>query len=110
MYSKAERIVQLRKSGEEDDSPVTGIHLKVKQNLQVIQYSCADIVRFVHNDNRGLPFFYRKPVDFVLYDFEVLRFPVGRHCTKFCSKVTVEIHNSQRRKAGVDYLVKGRIQ
>ena len=63
MNGKLERIVQLRQSNQKDHCPVPGIHLKVEQDLQIIQDGVFDIVRFINDDHRSFPFIQRKTVD-----------------------------------------------
>ncbi len=42
MDAQTERVVKLGQAGKENDCPVPGIHLEVKENLQVIEYGSAD--------------------------------------------------------------------
>ena len=74
MYAEPECAVQLWQAGKKDNGPVPGIHFEIKQHLQVIQNRISDIVRFIYDDDRCLPFFKDEPVDLILYDLEVIRF------------------------------------
>ena len=62
MDSQPKGIVQLRQPGQEDYRTVTGIHLKVKKDFQVIEDGAGNIVGLVNDDDRGDPFFQDKTV------------------------------------------------
>ena len=105
MDGKLERIVQLGQSNQKDHSPVPGIHLKVEQDLQIVQDGVFDIVRLINDDHRGFPFIQGKAVDLLLDDMEVFCFTVGSLCTKGYGKVPVEIIYRNCGKAGIDHFV-----
>lgn len=63
MNTQTQGIVQGWKSCEENDDPVPGIHFKVEQDFQVIQYSIVDIVGFINDNDQCLTFFQGKPVE-----------------------------------------------
>ncbi len=110
MNGKLERIVQLRQSNQKDHCPVPGIHLKVEQDLQIIQDGVFDIVRFINDDHRSFPFIQRKTVDLLLDDMKVFCFAVGSLRTKRHGKIPVEVIHCNRGEAGIDHLIQRRIQ
>ena len=91
MDGKLERIVQLRQSNQKDHCPVPGIHLKVEQDLQVVQDGVFDVVRFINDDHRGFPFIQSKAVDLFLNDMKVFRFTVGSLRAKGYGKIPAEV-------------------
>lgn len=110
MGGQAQRVVQLWQAYEQDDGPVTGIHLEIEQDLQVVQDGITDIVSLI-NDNDGRPLFLKcQPVDLRLYGMEVFRFPVSRLCAEGRGEAAVEVIDSQCREAGVNRLEQGRVQ
>lgn len=110
MDGKLERIVQLRQADQENHSPVSGIHLKVEQDLQIVQNSVFDIVCFINDDNGSLPLIQSKTIDLLLNDMKVFRLPVGRLGTQRRGEIPVEIIHCNSRKAGIDHLIQGRVQ
>ena len=109
MDTETECVVEDREACEKDDGPVTGIHVEVEEDLQVVQDRRIDIVRLVNDDDGRLPFLDGKPVDLSLYDAEIVRFPVGRDAAELGYKVPVEIIQGQGGQAAVDDLIKGRV-
>ena len=73
MYTQTERGIQLWKPGQKDDCPVTGIHLKVKQDFEVVHHGIADIVGFINDDDWCLTLFEGKTTDLLLYQPEVVQ-------------------------------------
>ena len=71
----------------EGSLPGPGIHLKVEQDLQIIQDGVFDIVRFINDDHRSFPFIQRKTVDLLLDDMKVFCFAVGSLRTKRHGKI-----------------------
>ena len=110
MHAEAQGGVELRKPDQKDDCPVFGIHLKVEEDLQVVQDSVADIIRLVNDDDRCAALFQDKTRDLILYGLEVVRFTEGWLGTQFAGKVTVKIIYSKRGQAGIDDFVQGRIE
>ena len=110
MNGKLERIIQLRQSNQKDHCPVPGIHLKVEQDLQIIQDGVFDIVRFINDDHRSFPFIQRKTVDLLLDDMKVFCFAVGSLRTKRHGKIPVEVIHCNCGEAGIDHLIQRRIQ
>ncbi len=110
MDGKLERIVQLRQADQENHSPVSGIHLKVEQDLQIVQNSVFDIVRFINDDNWSLPLIQSKTIDLLLNDMKVFSLPVGRLGTQRRGEIPVEIIHRNGGKAGIDHLIQGRVQ
>ena len=56
---------------------IPGIHLKVKQQLKIIQNGRTDIVRFINDDYWSFPFLYREPCELFLNYPEVIWFSIG---------------------------------
>ena len=105
MDGKLERIVQLGQSNQKDHCPVPGIHLKVEQDLQIVQDGVLDIVRLINDDHRGFSFVQGEAVDLLLDDMEVFCFTVRSLRTKGYGKIAVEIIYRNRGKAGIDDFV-----
>ena len=91
MDGKLERIVQLGQPNQKDHCPVPGIHLKVEQELQIVQDGVLDIVRLINDDHRGFPFVQGKAVDLLLNDMEVFCFTVGSLRAKGYGKIPAEV-------------------
>ena len=110
MDGKLERIVQLWKTDQKNYSPIPGVHLKVEQDLQIVEDSIFDIVRFVNDNDGSFSFIQGKPVDLTLNDMKVFSLSVGRLCAQGCGEIPVEIIHCNGRKAGIDHLIQGRVQ
>ena len=110
MDGKLERIVQLWKTDQKNHSPIPGVHLKVEQDLQIVEDSIFDIVRFVNDNDGSFSLVQGKPVDLTLNDMKVFSLSVGRLCAQGCGEIPVEIIHCNGRKAGVDHLIQGRVQ
>ncbi len=72
---KAKGIVQLRQPDKENHCAVFGIHLKVEEDLEVIQDGTADIVCLIQDNDRRFLLVQGKPVDLACMarKFSVLR-------------------------------------
>ena len=101
---------QLRKSYQEYNSAVPGIHLKVEQDLRIIQNSIADIVGFVDDDDRSFLFIQGKPCDLVLDGVEIFRLPLSSLGPEGESKIPIKVIHRYRRKARIDDFVERWIQ
>ena len=66
MVDEPERVVDLRKTDQEDHGPVTGIHFEVEEDLQIVQDAIADIVGLINDDHRGLLLIQNKPCNLPL--------------------------------------------
>ena len=110
MDGKLERIVQLWKTDQKNHSSIPGVHLKVEQDLQIVEDSIFDVVGFVNDNDGCLSLIQGMPVDLTLNDMKVFSLSVGRLCTQRCGKIPVEIIHRNGGKAGVDHLIQGRVQ
>ena len=93
MDGKLQRIIQLWQTDQKNHSPVPGVHLKVEQDLQVVENSIFDIVRFINDDNRSLLFIQGKAVDLLLDDV----------CESFQSSGRMTVHPGIRRDSGKNH-------
>jgi len=110
MNVKRQGMVKNGKAGKKDNSAVTGIHVKVKEHLEVIKDSVGDIVGLINNKDRSDTLIKGKAGNFSLDDLEVISFSIGRDKAELINEGTVEIHNGEGGHSRITDLVEGRVQ
>lgn len=98
-------MINLRKTDEKNNGTVLGIHLEVEEDFEIVQDRGADVVGFIHNNNRSNTFGEPATGNLFLNQAKIVHFAVRRLHTEVQGQVFVEFLHGQSREAAVNNLV-----
>lgn len=103
-------MIEDGKAGKKNNGAITGIHVKVKEHLEVIKDGIGDIVGLVNDEDGSNPLFESKTGYLGLDDLEIIGLSIGRDQTELVNERAIEFHDSQGRHSGITNLKERRIQ